>query len=113
MHSRVRTASHTAAWQEVSFLKRFQWASLTVDEGHRLKNSKSRLYQVLNELTTECRLLLSGTPLQNNLEELFMLMHFIEPDKFDDVADFQARSFCRCSMLCSCLRWALCCSVPI
>lgn len=78
--------------QEASFLKEFRWASLTVDEGHRLKNSKSRLYVALNELNADCRLLLSGTPLQNSLEELFMLIHFIEPDKFADLAEFQVRT---------------------
>jgi chromodomain-helicase-DNA-binding protein 4 len=70
-------------------LNEFHWASLTVDEGHRLKNCKSRLYKVLNDLPVDCRLLLTGTPLQNNLEELFMLMHFIEPDIFADIAQFQ------------------------
>jgi hypothetical protein len=78
--------------QEASFLKEFHWASLTVDEGHRLKNSKSRLYLALCELNADCRLLLSGTPLQNNLDELFMLIHFIEPDKFADLAEFQVRA---------------------
>lgn len=60
-----------------------------MDEGHRLKNARSRLYSALAELNASCRLLLTGTPLQNNLAELFFLMHFIEPGKFPDLADFQ------------------------
>lgn len=72
-------------------MKEFHWASLVVDEGHRLRNSKSRLYTLLSDLTADCRLLLTGTPLQNNLEELFMLMKFIEPEKFSDLAHFQVR----------------------
>lgn len=75
--------------QETGFVKSFSWSTVTVDEGHRLKNARSRLYSSLAELNASCRLLLTGTPLQNNLAELFFLMHFIEPGKFPDLADFQ------------------------
>lgn len=75
--------------QETGFVRSFQWSTVTVDEGHRLKNSRSRLYATLAEINASCRLLLTGTPLQNNLAELFFLMHFIEPGKFPDLADFQ------------------------
>ena len=77
------------------WLRSFHWASLTVDEGHRLKNSKSKLYGVLTSFAADTRLLLTGTPLQNNLEELFMLMHFIEPGKFEDLEQFQVCNLSR------------------
>jgi chromodomain-helicase-DNA-binding protein 4 len=44
------------------------------------------------ELAARVRLLLTGTPLQNNLEELFMLLKFIEPQRFGTLEDFQARA---------------------
>lgn len=52
-----------------------------VDEGHRLKSSESKLSKALHDLRTEHRILLTGTPLQNNLDELFMLMHFLDATK--------------------------------
>uniref|UniRef100_A0A3B4A086 Helicase ATP-binding domain-containing protein n=1 Tax=Periophthalmus magnuspinnatus TaxID=409849 RepID=A0A3B4A086_9GOBI len=66
-------------------LKSIDWACLVVDEAHRLKNNQSKV--VLNGLinclpTFECFLLLTGTPLQNNLEELFHLLNFLTPNRF-------------------------------
>ena len=47
------------------------------------------LHQVLHDFKTRQRTLLTGTPLQNNLDELFMLMHFLEPEKFSSLESFQ------------------------
>lgn len=55
-----------------------------VDEGHRLKSKDSKLYQVLTGFHTHHRTLLTGTPLQNNLEELFILLRFLDDKKFGD-----------------------------
>ncbi len=52
-----------------------------MDEAHRLKSRKSALVHTLKTMKTKARVLLTGTPLQNNLEELFQLMQFIEPEK--------------------------------
>ncbi|OHW94522.1 SNF2 family domain-containing protein [Colletotrichum incanum] len=56
-----------------------QWAGLVVDEGQRLKNDKSLLYTALRSMPFPFRLLLTGTPLQNNKRELFNLLQFIDP----------------------------------
>lgn len=66
------------------FRSRMKWASLIVDEGHRLKNAQSKLFQLLQPIDAAHRILLTGTPLQNNLDELLMLMSFIDPQKFGD-----------------------------
>ena len=47
------------------------WASLTIDEAHRLKNANSKFFKVMREYKVGHKLLLTGTPLQNTLEELF------------------------------------------
>jgi chromodomain-helicase-DNA-binding protein 1 len=66
-----------------SFLGSVNWAVLMVDEAHRLKNDDSLLYKTLWEFNSNHRLLITGTPLQNSLKELWALLHFIMPDKYD------------------------------
>lgn len=65
-----------------------QWKFLIVDEGHRLKNINCKLIQELKRINTTNRLLLTGTPLQNNLGELWSLLNFIMPEIFADFEIF-------------------------
>lgn len=76
--------------RDCAHLRNFEWAYLVVDEGHRLKNKDCRLMKELKSLNTKQRLLLTGTPLQNNLTELWSLLNFLMPDAFDDLQFFQA-----------------------
>lgn len=61
-----------------SLFKPVKWAGLVVDEGQRLKNDRNLLYQALRGMKIPFRLLLTGTPLQNNKRELFNLIQFID-----------------------------------
>uniref|UniRef100_A0A8C4E2Y6 Proliferation-associated SNF2-like protein n=1 Tax=Dicentrarchus labrax TaxID=13489 RepID=A0A8C4E2Y6_DICLA len=72
------------------FLQRFQWKYLIVDEGHRIKNLNCRLVRELKMLPTDNKLLLTGTPLQNNLAELWSLLNFLLPEVFDDLKSFES-----------------------
>ncbi|WVY90000.1 hypothetical protein V8G54_035514 [Vigna mungo] len=74
---------------DLSSLKPIKWECLIVDEGHRLKNKNSKLFSSLTQLSSKHRVLLTGTPLQNNLDELFMLMHFLDAGKFGSLEEFQ------------------------
>lgn len=63
-------------------LKTFNWRVCVIDEAHRLKNRNCKLLEGLRQLHLEHRVLLSGTPLQNNVNELFSLLNFLEPSQF-------------------------------
>ncbi|ODV91865.1 hypothetical protein CANCADRAFT_20180, partial [Tortispora caseinolytica NRRL Y-17796] len=71
-------------------LRRIPWRFVIVDEGHRIKNLNCKLIQDLKSFDTANRLLLTGTPLQNNLAELWSLLNFLLPDIFPDLALFQS-----------------------
>lgn len=65
-----------------ALLGSIDWKVLVVDEAHRLKSNQSLFFRTLNSYNVGHKLLLTGTPLQNNLEELFNLLNFLSPDRF-------------------------------
>uniref|UniRef100_A0A183E895 DNA helicase n=1 Tax=Gongylonema pulchrum TaxID=637853 RepID=A0A183E895_9BILA len=71
-----------------TILSSIEWAGLVVDEAHRLKNNQSLFFRTLRDFRINYRLLLTGTPLQNNLEELFHLLNFLSPERFYDMDSF-------------------------
>ncbi|XP_066549670.1 lymphoid-specific helicase isoform X3 [Amia ocellicauda] len=89
MHPVVIT-SFDIAMRDRKFLQNCHWKYLIVDEGHRIKNMKCRLVQELKLFHSENKLLLTGTPLQNNLSELWSLLNFLLPDVFDDLKSFES-----------------------
>lgn len=75
--------------KDKTVLSSINWAFLGVDEAHRLKNDDSLLYKTLIDFKSNHRLLITGTPLQNSLKELWSLLHFIMPEKFEYWEDFE------------------------
>ena len=71
------------------FLQKYNFKYLVVDEGHRLKNFDCKLIRELKQIPTSNKLLLTGTPLQNSLPELWSLLHFLLPDIFSSLSQFQ------------------------
>ncbi|ORX92777.1 hypothetical protein K493DRAFT_263097 [Basidiobolus meristosporus CBS 931.73] len=65
-----------------------QWRVAVFDEAHRLKNKSSKVLEMLKTYHLEHRLLLTGTPLQNSMHELFSLLNFLQPDRFYDERAF-------------------------
>lgn len=76
--------------EEINTFKRIAWQYLIVDEAHKLKNEEGRAHVALDSLQTSHRLIITGTPLQNNLRELWTLLHFLSPRLFNDSESFDA-----------------------
>ncbi|XP_006900390.1 PREDICTED: chromodomain-helicase-DNA-binding protein 1-like isoform X2 [Elephantulus edwardii] len=89
----VLLTTYEVCLKDALFLKSFHWSVLVVDEAHRLKNQSSLLHKTLSEFSVVFNLLLTGTPIQNNLQELYSLLSFVEPDVFpkEQVEDFIRR----------------------
>ena len=122
----VCVTSYEMVLREKSVFKKFNWKYMVIDEAHRIKNEESKLSQVIREIKTANRLLITGenyfniyllnisfkkslkisnifdsskifllqysmfvgTPLQNNLHELWALLNFLLPDVFNSSEDF-------------------------
>ncbi|KAI4332040.1 hypothetical protein L6164_016981 [Bauhinia variegata] len=74
-----------------SHLRGVPWEVLVVDEGHRLKNSESKLFSLLNTFSFQHRVLLTGTPLQNNIGEMYNLLNFLQPASFPSLSSFEEK----------------------
>ncbi|XP_074642312.1 chromodomain-helicase-DNA-binding protein 1-like isoform X2 [Tubulanus polymorphus] len=81
-HFDVLLTTYEVCLKDEDFLCSIPWHLLVVDEAHRLKNSESKLHRSLKEFEVENRLLLTGTPVQNNLSELYSLLSFVAPRIF-------------------------------
>ncbi|XP_058437081.1 lymphoid-specific helicase isoform X2 [Marmota monax] len=86
----VVITSFEIAMRDRNALQHCYWKYLIVDEGHRIKNMKCRLIRELKRFNADNKLLLTGTPLQNNLSELWSLLNFLLPDVFDDLKSFES-----------------------
>ena len=73
---------------EKASLKKIKWKYLIIDEAHRIKNDESKLSLVVRTLKSDNRLLITGTPLQNNLHELWALLNFLVPEIFGNDDEF-------------------------
>ncbi|KJH48544.1 CHDCT2 domain protein [Dictyocaulus viviparus] len=88
MKFHVLLTSYECINMDKAILSSIEWEALVVDEAHRLKNNQSTFFKNLREYNINYRVLLTGTPLQNNLEELFHLLNFLAPDRFFDLESF-------------------------
>lgn len=84
----VCITSYEMILREKAHLKKFAWEYIIIDEAHRIKNEESSLAQVIRVFNSRNRLLITGTPLQNNLHELWALLNFLLPDVFGDSEAF-------------------------
>ncbi|CAB9508745.1 Probable chromatin-remodeling complex ATPase chain [Seminavis robusta] len=73
---------------EKNVMNKFAWQYLIIDEAHRLKNEASAFSKTVRQFETRYRILLTGTPLQNSLHELWALLNFLVPDVFANAEQF-------------------------
>ena len=92
----VCITSYQLVLQDQTVFKRRNWHYMILDEAHNIKNFRSQRWQTMLTFKTRARLLLTGTPLQNNLTELWSLLFFLRPtdtaeddeDSFAGLKDF-------------------------
>ncbi|KAM0881760.1 hypothetical protein ACQ4PT_032744 [Festuca glaucescens] len=84
----VCVTSFEMAIKEKTALRRFSWRYIIIDEAHRIKNENSLLSKTMRLFSTNYRLLITGTPLQNNLHELWSLLNFLLPEIFSSADTF-------------------------
>lgn len=88
----VLLTTYEYAMNDSQTLGQFRWQFMAVDEAHRLKNRDSQLYLKLVEWKCQARLLITGTPIQNNLAELSSLMDFLNPGEIEVDVDMDLNS---------------------
>lgn len=86
----VLITTYEMCLREKSALKKLSWEYIVIDEAHRIKNVDSMLSQIVRAFNSRSRLLITGTPLQNNLMELWSLLNFLLPDVFSNSEDFES-----------------------
>ena len=86
----VVCTSYEICMRDKKYLASYPWKFIVVDEGHRLKNFNCKLVRELKQYPSESRLILTGTPLQNNLSELWSLLNFLLPEAFSDLEHFES-----------------------
>ncbi|KAF9516064.1 hypothetical protein BS47DRAFT_1371876 [Hydnum rufescens UP504] len=86
----VLVTSYEICLREKNAFKKLSFEYIVIDEAHRIKNMDSLLSQIVRAFSSRGRLLITGTPLQNNLQELFALLNFICPEIFSDYSDLDS-----------------------
>ncbi|EAY09671.1 SNF2 family N-terminal domain containing protein [Trichomonas vaginalis G3] len=84
----ILLVSYDVFLKDSEFLDQINWQVLVVDEGHRIKNSEGKKNNAMKKLNVKHRILLTGTPVQNTLQELWTLLNFISPDQFEENPEF-------------------------
>lgn len=90
-HHNLIVASYDIVRKDISFFQNIKWNYIILDEGHVIKNGKTRTSIAIKNLLANHRLILSGTPIQNNVLELWSLFDFLMPGFLGTEKQFTAR----------------------
>jgi SNF2 family DNA or RNA helicase len=92
----ILVTSYELFMQDLQYIRPIRWKFLIIDEGHRLKNKSAKLTEALKQINCPRKLLMTGTPIQNNIAELFALLQFVCPSVFSSEQEFM-NSFGDCT----------------
>ncbi|KAL6944514.1 hypothetical protein ACO0RG_001251 [Hanseniaspora osmophila] len=84
----IMVTSYQMIVSDAAYLQKMKWQYMILDEAQAIKSAQSQRWKTLLSFHCRNRLLLTGTPIQNNMEELWALLHFIMPDYFNSIDDF-------------------------
>ncbi|KAF7988961.1 hypothetical protein HCN44_007271 [Aphidius gifuensis] len=84
----ILLSSYSGVLRNAEFLLPYQWHYVILDEGHKIRNPQAKITKVVKKFTTPHRLLLTGSPMQNSLKELWSLFDFILPGKLGTIDAF-------------------------
>lgn len=84
----VLVTSYQLVVQDAQYFQKIRWQYMILDEAQAIKSSSSTRWKILLAFQCRNRLLLTGTPIQNNMQELWALLHFIMPTLFDSHDEF-------------------------
>lgn len=76
--------------RDIAFLKKINWKYITIDEGQKVKNANAQISKCLREFNCTNKLILTGTPIQNDMSELWSLLNWLMPKIFDQLEDFNS-----------------------
>ena len=87
-HYDIILTTFECSMKEKTALASLNYEYLIIDEAHRLKNDQGKFSMIVRKFKSKHRLLLTGTPFQNNLHELWSLLNFLMPNIFNDSEEF-------------------------
>ena len=87
-HYDIILTTFECSMKEKAALSSLNYEYLIIDEAHRLKNDQAKFSMIVRKFNSKHRLLLTGTPFQNNLHELWSLLNFLMPNIFNDSEEF-------------------------
>ncbi|XP_028162565.1 TATA-binding protein-associated factor 172-like [Ostrinia furnacalis] len=90
-HYNLIVASYDIVRKDIHFFSTIKWNYCVLDEGHVIKNGKTKAFKAIKQLVANHRLILSGTPIQNNVLELWSLFDFLMPGLLGTERQFTAR----------------------
>ncbi|MDO8671759.1 MAG: DEAD/DEAH box helicase [Dehalococcoidia bacterium] len=83
--------SYAVATRDVAILKQLRWKRVVLDEAQNIKNSQTKQSQAVRQLTSDERVAMTGTPVENRLSELWSIMEFLNPGYLGGPAEFRQR----------------------
>jgi chromodomain-helicase-DNA-binding protein 7 len=87
----ILLTTYEVVMKDIRILSKIDWQVMIIDEAHKLKNSQSKVNQVMSTIRAYHCVMLTGTPFQNSTEELWSLLNFADPTKYNNSQEFKRK----------------------